>query len=181
MRKQILFILMLVTGFSGSAWAELYLEAAVESGSEELVTTYQGDNLYSGGGVKLALGIQQPLQPDASSFRVAVGYLSDSVVAGNGTAAIDTVTLDAQFLLASGPHRVGVGPTVHFSPRYSDRVAGYPALDLEFETALGVVFSYGYQPFPGLEIGARVSQIDYSNARTTIDAGSIGVYLSNGF
>ena len=181
MHKPLILVLLLLPGVLGTASAELYLEAALESGSEQLVTTYEGDNLTGGGGVKLGIGIQQPLTSDSTGFRVAMGYLSDTVVAGNGRAAIDAVTLDAQLIVASGRHRLGVGPSVHFSPRYSDRVAGYPALDLEFDTALGLVFSYGYQPFPGFEIGARISQIDYSNNSTVIDAGSVGVYLSNGF
>jgi hypothetical protein len=162
------------------AQADLYVELGVESGSEELISTTSGDNLYSGGGVKLAAGIQNYINDDAS-IRLTLGYLGDSVDAVNGRAEMDTVTFDALYLINSGPHTFGIGPTYHMNPTYHDNVSGYAPVDIEFDNAVGLIFQYGYKIIPGIEIGARVTNIEYVNNATTLDASSFGVYLSNGF
>jgi hypothetical protein len=162
------------------AQADLYVELGMESGSKELVSTTSGDNLYSGGGIKLAAGVQNYINNDAS-IRLTLGYLGDSVTAENGSAEIDTVTFDALYLINSGPHTFGLGPTFHMNPSYHDDVAGYAAVDIEFDNAVGLMFQYGYKIVPGIEIGARVTNIEYVNNATTLDASSFGVYFSNGF
>jgi hypothetical protein len=174
-------VLVLALFIATSANAELYLEASVEGGGEELIGTSHGDNLYTGGGFRIAAGIQQPLAHSPSTLRLTLGYLSDSVSASNGYAEMDALTFDALYMVETGPHRLGLGPTVHMSPRYRDNVNGYTPLELEFDNAVGLLVQYGYQPFPGLEIGARVTSIEYRNPSTRLDAGSFGVYLSNGF
>lgn len=162
------------------AQAELYMELGAESGSHELVSTTSGDNLYSGGGIKLAVGTQNYMSP-YTSMRLSLGYLGDSVNAANGYADIDTVTFDALYLMNAGPHTFGIGPTVHINPTYRDNVSGYAPVKIEFDNAVGIMFQYGYKLVPGFEIGARVSNINYKNNATSLDAGSVGVYLSNGF
>lgn len=164
------------------AQADLYVELGLEGGGQELVGTSSGDNLYAGGGIKLAAGIQNPVGPAGNaSLRLAVGYLSDSVDAVNGHAEMDTFTFDALYMIDSGPHRFGFGPTVHMAPQYRDNVSGYAPVEIEFDNALGFVLQYGLNITPGFEIGARVTSIDYQNETTTLDASSVGVYLSNGF
>ncbi len=162
------------------AQADLYVELGAESGSKELIATSNGDNIYSGGGVKVAAGVQNYINYD-TSIRLTLGYLGDSVDATNGHAAINTVTFDALYLVNSGLHTFGIGPTVHMSPSYHDNVSGYTPVDIEFDNAVGLMFQYGYKLVPGIEIGARVTNIEYVNNATTLDASSFGVYLSNGF
>jgi len=173
-------ILALALYSSGQAFADLYLEGGWQFGSESLVLASDGDSLDAGGGLKLALGIQNPLT-DGSSWRLAVGYLSDSLDAANGSARIDSLTFEALYLLSQGRHRVGLGPTLHLAPEYHDSVAGYPAADVRFDDALGFTVHYGYSLQPGLEIGLRLNEINYRYTGGNIDAGSLGVYLSNGF
>ena len=179
MKTKISIILFALFGTT-LAHADLYMELGAESGSQELVATSSGDNLYSGGGIKLAVGTQNYVSP-YTSIRLTLGYLGDSVDAANGYAEMDTVTFDAMYLMNSGPHTFGIGPTVHFNPSYRDSVAGHSPVNIEFDNAVGFVFQYGYQLVPGFEIGARVTNIEYSNNTTRLDADSIGVYLSNGF
>jgi hypothetical protein len=162
------------------AQADLYVELGAESGSKELIATTSGDNLYSGGGIKIAAGVQNYINYD-TSIRLTLGYLGDSVNAVNGNATIDTATFDALYLVNSGPHTFGVGPTVHMNPSYHDNVSGYTPIDIEFDNAVGLMFQYGYKLVSGIEIGARVTSIEYVNNATTLDASSFGVYLSNGF
>ncbi len=165
-----------------AAQAELYFELGLESGGDELVLTDSGETLNSGGGFKLAAGTQNPLNDDGStSLRLVLGYLFDSIDASNGKADIDTVTFDALVLMDSGPHRLGFGPTLHFAPRYRDDVDGFAPVDIEFDDAVGITVQYAYRFIEGLEIGLRLTDLEYENASTRLDAGSFGVYLSNGF
>ena len=162
------------------AQADLYVELGAESGSKELISTSYGDSIYSGGGIKLAAGIQNYINADAA-IRLTLGYLGDSVDAVNGRAEMDTLTFDALYLINSGPHSFGIGPTYHMNPSYHDDVAGFAPVDIEFDNAVGLMFQYGYKIIPGIEIGARVTSIEYVNNTGTLDASSFGVYLSNGF
>ncbi len=175
-------ILILWAATLTTAQAELYLELGFETGGDELVLTDSGETLNAGGGFKLAAGIQNHLNDTGTtSMRLVLGYLFDSLDASNGSADIDSVTFDALLLLDSGPHRLGFGPTLHLAPRYQDNVDGFAAVDIEFDDAVGITVQYGYRLGPGFEIGLRLTDIEYENASTRLDAGSFGVYLSNGF
>jgi hypothetical protein len=164
------------------AQADLYLELGVEGGGDTLIGTTSGEDISAGGGVKFAGGFQTRLgEDDSHSIRLVLGYLTDSVDAYNGSADISTVTFDALYLFNSGPHSFGVGPTYHINPEYSDHIDGYAPLKIEFDNALGIMFQYGYKVLPNFEIGARVTNIDYTVNSVTLDAGSFGIYISNGF
>jgi hypothetical protein len=103
------YILPLLAAFiAAPASAELYLEAALEVGGDDLATTTSGDSISAGGGFKGAIGIQNRIA-ETSSLRLAVGYMFDSVDASNGSADISTLTLDAVFAHSVGPHTLGVG------------------------------------------------------------------------
>ena len=133
-------------------------------------------------GIGFAAGIQNDIDESGdSALRLTIGYLSDSTTAINGEAEIDTLTFDALYVARSGKHRFAVGPTLHLAPRYQDNVSGFAPVDIEFDDAIGFKLQYGYQLLSNLEIGARVTKIDYSAGPLDLDAGSVGVYLSNGF
>lgn len=177
-----LVVIILGLSLLNSAHAELYLEAAAEAGGDELISTNTEDSISAGGGLKVAIGIQNPINYDGStSLRLAVGYLFDSIVAGNGDADFNTMTFDAMLVSNAGPHSFGVGATFHASPEYSDRVLGYNAEFIEYDDALGIVFQYGYQFFPGLELGVRYTDLTYEAGNVKLDAGSLGIFISNGF
>ncbi len=168
--------------FSSSSRADLYLELGFENGGDELIGTNTGEEISAGGGLKFAGGIQNPLNDEGTaSLRLAVGYLFDNINADNGEADIDTLTFDVTYLMNSGPHSFGVGPTIHLAPEYTDNVAGFPPLRVEFDDAIGLVLQYGYHPVPGFEIGFRFSDIEYENNGDSLDASSFGVFISNGF
>lgn len=182
MKRYPLILLVFSLLFSAAARAELYLELGLESGGDDLIGTNTGDRIYAGGGLKFAGGIQNPVNDEGTaSMRLAVGYLFDGINADNGQADIDTLTFDALYLINSGVHSFGVGPTLHLAPEYTDDVAGFRPLKIEFEDAVGLLFQYGYRPSPGFEIGLRISDIEYENNTETLDASSFGVFISNGF
>jgi hypothetical protein len=163
------------------AWAELYLEAALEGGGDTLARSSLDDEVNAGGGMKLAIGMQAWMdEAGTGSMRFSVGYQWDDVSGGNGSAEIETLTFDAVYLINSGPHSFGIGAVWHASPRYSAMVNGARST-IDFDDAVGPVLQYGYRLSPGLELGLRFSDLEYESAGQVLDAGSFGVYLSNGF
>jgi len=179
--KKLIFILLSAVLIS-PAQADLYLELGLEGGGDDLIGTNTGETISAGGGIKFAAGIQNPVNDDGTaSIRLSLGYLFDSIDAINGNADLDTLTFDALYMIHSGPHSLGVGGTMHMSPKYSDNVAGFRPLRIEFDDAVGALLQYGYHPIPGMEIGVRISNIDYENSAGSIDASSFGLFISNGF
>ena len=147
-----------------------------------MITTNTRDSIDAGGGIKFAIGIQNPINPDGSAaLRMSVGYLFDSINAYNGDADFDTLTFDALYIINSGPHSVGIGGTLHLSPEYSDHVIGYSPYRETYDDALGILLQYGYQFLPNLELGVRITDLEYEVGALTQDAGSIGIFISNGF
>lgn len=162
--------------------ADLYLETAVESGGDELIGTDTDEEISAGGGVKFAIGIQNPVNADeTASIRLSLGKLIDYIDATNGEAEFDAYTFDALYLIHSGPHSIGIGGTMHMNPEYSDTVDGFRPLKVQFDDAYGVMFQYAYQFRFGLGLGLRLTNIDYEDGVNTIDASSLGAVVSWNF
>ena len=179
--KNILVMALIVLSIN-SARADLYIEASIEAGGDELISTNSADSITAGGGIKFAIGMQNPLNYDESAaVRLTVGYLSDSILAGNGEAEFNTVTFDAMLVSNSWPHSFGVGATLHMSPQYRDNVVGYSPETIEFDDSLGLVLQYSYHFVPGLELGLRYTDLTYTAGAIHLDAGSVGIFISNGF
>ena len=179
----LLFRLLFPLLFSMPSRAELYLEASLESGGDTLARSSLGDELNAGGGVKLAIGTQNWLDDAGSSaLRLSVGYLWDDVSGSNGSAELEALTFDALYLIHSGPHSFGVGAAWQASPRYRIHVDGVNSR-IDYQDTVGPVIQYSYRFSPGLELGFRFSDLEYEaeSGGERRDAGSFGVYLSNGF
>ena len=182
MKNKILICLMLLPMAFPAVQAELYLEASLESGGDTLVETNLNDEINAGGGIKFAVGIQNPVGPGGNnSLRLAVGYLFDSINASNGDADIDALTFDAVYSVSNGPHAFGIGGTLHMSPEYDEKIDGLGTLKVEFDDAPGMLLQYAYQGIPGFELGVRYTIIDYKAGSATLDADSFGLFISNGF
>ena len=164
------------------AQADLYIEASGEAGGEELISTNSVDSISAGGGIKFAIGIQNPVNyQGTTALRLSVGYLSDSILADNGEASFSTMTFDAMLVNNFWPHSFGVGATLHMSPEYRDDVAGYYPELIQYDDALGIVFQYAFHFTPGLELGVRYTDLYYTAGTIHQDAGSLGIFISNGF
>lgn len=179
--KQFTAIILLMSCIN-TARAELYLEVSGEAGGDELISTNTVDSISAGGGIKFAIGVQNPVNYDETvAIRLSVGYLSDSIIADNGEADFSTMTFDAMLVSNAGPHSLGVGATLHASPEYSDNVVGYSPELIEYDDAVGLVLQYSYHFIPGLELGLRFTDLTYQAGAIRKDAGSVGFFLSNGF
>lgn len=179
--KQFIVLIVMLLSIN-TVRADLYLEASAETGGDKLVTTNSVDSISAGGGLKVAIGVQNSISEDGSAaIRLSVGYLFDSIVASNGEADFSTMTFDALYIINSGPHSFGVGGTMHMSPEYSDNVDGYWPVKVEYEDAVGLLLQYGYHFVPGLELGFRYTDLQYESATSIRDASSFGIFISNGF
>ena len=175
-------VITLVLLSINTAQAELYIEASAEAGGEDLITTNSADSISAGGGIKFAIGVQSPLNYSQSTdIRLTVGYLSDSILASNGEAEFNTVTFDAMLVSYFWPHSFGLGATMHMSPQYRDNVMGYASEVIDYDDAIGLVFQYSYHFVPGLELGVRYTDLTYTTGSLQQDAGSLGIFISNGF
>ena len=177
-----LIITLCSLSFVNPALADLYLEMAFEGGGDDLIGTNTGDDISAGGGIKFAIGVQNPVNyAGNASIRLSLGYLFDDIDAANGDAEIETFTFDALYAVNSGPHTFGFGGTLHIEPEYRDNVIGFPRERIQFDDALGVLLQYGYHFTHGLELGVRLSSLDYEAGNTSYDAGGFGIFISNGF
>ena len=164
-----------------SAQAELYLELGYEGGGDTLISTTLGEDINAGGGVNYVIGIQNKVGEKGDSLSLSLGYMIQSMDASNGTAEISTLTFDAIYSIPKDVHRFGIGASYHMGPTYKDNIAGFSPLKIEFDNALGLVLQYSYAFSPRFQIGARITEMDYEVNGLSLDAGSFGIFLSNGF
>lgn len=178
MTKFIVSVILLT--LASSAQAELYYELGIEGGGDTLVST-PSYFISAGGGFKFALGVQKEVGEFGDSLSLSLGYLFDDLEASNGTAEINTITLDAIYSIQVDRHRFGIGGSYHIGPTYKDDIAGFSPLEIEFDDALGLILQYGYTFSNGIQVGARLTEMTYEANGLSLDAGSFGIFISNGF
>ena len=166
-----------------NAQARLYLEFAYQEGGELLASSRNGPEINAGGGVKFAAGLQLPLDAQGgNSLRLVAGYLFDGFDEDIGEVDFETYTVDAVFVVNRGPHAFGIGSSLHLSPEYRERASGFTSTSIiDFDNASGLLLQYGYQYSHRMELGLRYLDIEYETNATRIDAGGVGIFLSNGF
>ena len=175
------FLFPLFFLLSSNAYAELYFELDLEGGGDTLIGSTAGQNINVGGGIKFALGVQNVIGENGESLSLSLGYLFDNLDAFNGTAEIDVITFDAIYSIQSERHRFGIGGSYHLGPTYEDDVFGFLPLKVDFDDAFGLILQYSYSLYSGFQIGARFTIMDYKVSGLTLDAGSFGIFFSNGF
>ena len=180
------FIFAVFLLLSSNTYAAMYFELGLESGGDTIIGSTIGENISAGSGVKFAGGIQNQIGVNGELLSLSLGYLFDNINAFNGSAEISTLTFDAIYSFQRDRHRFGVGGSYHIGPTYEDNI--FPAWKINFDDSLGLILQYSYSMYNGLQIGARLTNMDYkvrsSNAvpvGLTLDAGSFGIFLSNGF
>ena len=179
------FVAVILLVLSSNAYSELYYEFALEGGGDPIVETNLGD-VNAGAGIKLAVGIQNIVGENGENLSISLGSMFDEISADNGRAKFNTVTMDAIYSMQVEPHRFGIGASYHIGPAYRDNL--FPSWRIDFEDALGLILQYSYKFSSGLQLGARLTNMEYKVSSSnivvvgsTIDASSFGIFLSNGF
>lgn len=164
-----------------TAQAELYLELSFENGGDTLISTTSGSDVHAGGGVNYVLGVQNEVGENGESVSLSLGYMIQRIYASNGKAEITTLTIDAIYSIPVDRHRFGAGASYHIGPTYKDDIDGLSPLKIDFDDALGLALQYSYTLSNGLQLGARFTNMDYEAGGLSLDASSLGFFLSNGF
>lgn len=191
-----LFILLGLLALSPSAMSQWIFGLDLESGGDTLASagsavlvqtpngnTYLVNSTYetldAGGGARFYGGIRNTFGDGSHSLQYTLGYQFDSLDALNGSAEFHTAPFEFIYLKQAGNWRLGAGLSYHLSPVYSDNLS--PGYRREFDDALGGVFMGSYEFYSGLELGARITSIDYQDSISTVDGSSFGLYLQSNF
>lgn len=167
------------------------LTGEIAFGGDDMVVVTGGGDLQAGQLLNLGIGYDFDLNAAKTlRLRTGINYKFDSVDASNGEADFDRWPLDVLLISRQGNFSLGAGITYHLSPSYEASVNGV-STSIDFDDSLGFLLQAGYLMSERLEIGARVTLIDYETDRPIVSIGgtltnkvegdSIGVYLSTGF
>jgi hypothetical protein len=192
---------LLAAGFALLAAMPLHTQAAgmvltgeIAFGGDKLASV-SGDydeDLRAGQLLNLGIGFDFDLNPAKTLLlRAGINYKFDSIDADNGEADFDRWPLDLILVSRQGNVALGAGLTYHLSPSYEATVNGF-STEVDFDDALGFLLQAGFMVTPTLELGGRVTLIEYEPSQPTVmfpsltpvdkvDGDSIGIYVSVGF
>jgi len=179
--------------FSGTVHAEMepILSVGLELGGDNLVNTSTYD-LKAGGGISFGAGMSFSQTDSTLSYRIMLHYLSDSVefTDPNGEASFDTFPLELGLFNRWNKHEFGGGLSYHLKPSFEiSSNDSFLNGSVDFDNATGLFLQYNYI-FSQSEsstygndtyVGVKLTSIDYETGNTSIDAGSLGIYLGSRF
>lgn len=171
--------------------AGVVLTGEIAFGGDDLAVVTSGSDLQAGQLLNLGIGYDFDLNADKSlRLRAGINYKFDSVDATNGEADFDRWPLDLILISRQGNFSLGAGLTYHLSPTFEATVNGSTSR-VDFNDSLGFLLQAGYMVAERIELGARVTLIEYesdsplvmtSGAITNkVDGDSIGLYITAGF
>lgn len=157
------------------------MEVGFQGGGDTLISTTSGEGLYTAGGFKFAIGVQNKVGKNGETLSFSLGSLSEEIDTPNGTAEISTLNLDAIYSYRIFNHRFGFGASYHIDPTYSNNIVGTPPSKIDFDDALGLILQYSYVLNSRFQISTRYTLMDYEASGLSLDASSFGIFISNGF
>lgn len=174
--------------------AGVVLTGEIAFGGDKLavVSGPNGQDVQAGQFLNLGIAYDFDLNPARTlSLRTGINYKFDSVDASNGEADFDRWPLDILAISRQGNFALGAGITYHLSPTYEDTINGVSSR-FDFDDALGFLLQAGYLAAERIELGVRITLIEYeptqplvalpSGARIDkVDGDSFGIYVSAGF
>ncbi|BAV35004.1 hypothetical protein SCL_2727 [Sulfuricaulis limicola] len=171
--------------------AGVVLTGEIAFGGDDLAVVTSGSDLQAGQLLNLGIGYDFDLNADKSlRLRAGINYKFDNVNATNGDATFDRWPLDLILISRQGNISLGAGLTYHLSPTFEATVNGSTSR-VDFNDSMGFLLQAGYMVAERIELGARVTLIEYesdsplvmTNGAITnkVDGDSIGLYVSAGF
>ncbi|MHB1141996.1 MAG: hypothetical protein ACYC1T_09580 [Sulfuricaulis sp.] len=175
----------------GTQAGGLVLTGEIAFGGDDLAVVSGGDDLQAGQLLNLGIGYDFDLNPAKTLLlRAGINYKFDSVDASNGEADFDRWPLDLLVVSRQGSFALGAGITYHLSPTFEATISGSTSR-VDFDDSLGFLLQAGYLVTPTMELGARVTLIEYesdsllvlTNGSITnkVDGDSFGIYATVGF
>jgi hypothetical protein len=189
-RLPALFAFLVLTPLNTQA-AGMVLTGEIAFGGDNMVVVSGGEDLQAGQLLNLGIGYDFDLNAAKTlRLRTGINYKFDSVDASNGEADFDRWPLDVLLISRQGNFALGAGITYHLSPTFEATINGVTNR-VDFDDSLGFLLQAGYLVAERIELGARVTLIEYesdqpllmtSGAITNkLDGDSFGLYVSAGF
>lgn len=172
--------------------AGMVLTGEIAFGGDDLAVV-SGDSGDIQAGQLLNLGIGYDFDLDAAKtlrLRTGINYKVDSVDADNGEADFDRWPVDVLLISRQGNIALGAGLTYHLSPTFEATINSVTSR-VDFDDSLGFLLQAGYLVAERIELGARVTLIEYESdsllmtpggaITDKVDGDSFGFYVSAGF
>lgn len=180
--------LLVVLFLPAAANADIYFELSAEQGGETYASAERSGYYYTafttedevnlGGGLKLALGIENVVGEDKDrTLSFSLGFIRRRLDASNGDADFDVITFDSIYSWLFEKHQFGAGASYHIGPEFSSDIDGFAPVKIEFDDAIGLILQYRYELTPGFHFGIRLTEMDYETDEISDDATSIGLFF----
>jgi hypothetical protein len=171
--------------------AGMVLTGEIAFGGDDLADVNDGGDLQAGQLLNLGIGYDLDLNPAKTlQLRTGINYKVDSVDADNGEADFDRWPVDVLLISRQGNIALGAGLTYHLSPTFEATINGVTSR-VDFDDSLGFLLQAGYLVAERIELGARVTLIEYESDQPLlltngaiadkVDGDSFGFYVSAGF
>jgi hypothetical protein len=171
--------------------AGMVLTGEIAFGGDDMVVVSGGEDLQAGQLLNLGIGYDFDLNAEKTlRLRAGINYKFDSVDADNGEADFDRWPLDILVISRQGNFALGAGITYHLSPTFEATINGSTSR-VDFDDSLGFLLQAGYLVAERVELGARVTLIEYESdsllvtpggsITNKVDGDSFGLYVSAGF
>lgn len=172
--------------------AGMVLTGEIAFGGDDLVIVSGGEDLHAGELLNLGIGFDFDLNAAKTLLlRTGINYKFTAVEASNGDAYFDRWPLDLILVWRQGNASLGAGLTYHLSPSYEIDANGITS-EADFDDALGLLLQAGFMVTPTMELGVRVTMIEYEPSVPLtwwpsgapidkVDGDSFGFYVSVGF
>ncbi len=190
---------LLATGFTlltsiplNAQAAGVVLTGEIAFGGDDLaVVSGGGGNLQAGQLLNLGIGYDFDLNTAKTlRLRTGINYKFDNVNATNGDAHFDRWPLDFLLISRQGNFALGAGITYHLSPTFEATINSATSR-VDFDDSLGFLLQAGYMVAERIELGARVTLIEYKSKQplvmtngtitNKVNGDSFGLYVSAGF
>jgi hypothetical protein len=171
--------------------AGMVLTGEIAFGGDDLAAVNGGADLQAGQLLNLGIGYDFDLNTAKTlQLRAGINYKVDSVDADNGEADFDRWPVDVLLISRQGNIALGAGLTYHLSPTFEATINGVTSR-VDFDDSLGFLLQAGYLVAERIELGARVTLIEYESDQPLlltngaiadkVDGDSFGFYVSAGF
>ena len=163
-----------------------FARIAAERGGDDLVRTAEGDGgsvrLSAGDGTTFEAGVRldwRLIERPAWESEFALGIKQTSRAINGGELSFQRYVLSAvQFYRFPGGLRVGGGVVMHAAPEVEAEGAGFRATSASLEAGIGPMLMIDYGWGSGWALGMRAAAVAHASGADSIDATSVGMYLS---
>lgn len=135
------------------------------------------DKIEAGGYFRGSFGAEFPVA-EKLTFSTSIGFLYDEITGdltdgsgGQGYASFKTTVIDFIGFYNMGQHRIGLGGTFHFNPKFDYKEVGSAFQNhgvYRFSNAIGATIQYDYLVSKNTSMGIRYTDVSYDFEDVTV-------------